>query len=116
MSTGRTSSPAEGTTDGRVRGRTLASIERLIKLAIALIVGSGVTLAGVCAAGAGLGGAPAWSTEVQALAMPLAMLAGTSGAFDTPAAYWLLVAGGFLLWSGIGYLAGALLLRRQAAD
>ena len=116
MSTGRTSSPAEGTTDGRVRGRTLASIERLIKLAIALIVGSGVTLAGVCAAGAAVGGAAAWSTGVQALAMPLAMLASASGAVDSLAAYWLLVAGGFLLWTGIGYLAGALLLRRRAGD
>ena len=116
MYTGRTSTPDERTTDGRARGRTLASIERLIKLAIALIVGSAVTLAGACAAGAGLGGAAAWTTGVQALARPLAMLARRSGAFAPPAAYWLLVAGGFLLWSGIGYLAGALLLRRRSGD
>jgi len=79
-------------------------------------VATGVTFAGVCAVGTGLHGAPAWATGVQALAMPLAMLASTSGAFDTPAAYWLLVAGGFLLWTGIGYLAGAQLLRRRADD
>jgi hypothetical protein len=91
----------------------LASIERLIKLAIALIVGAGVTFAGVCAVGTGLHGAAAWATGVRALAMPLAMLASTSGTFDTPAAYWLLVAGGFLLWTAIGYLAGAQLLRRH---
>ena len=35
---------------------------------------------------------------------------------NPPAADWLLVAGGFLLWSGIGYLAGALLLRRRSGD
>jgi hypothetical protein len=93
---------------------TLAPIERLIKLAIALLVGVGVTFAGVCAAGAALHGATAWATGVQAFAMPLAMLASTSGAFDAPAAYWLLLAGGFLLWTGIGYLAGAQLLRRRA--
>ena len=95
---------------------TIVPIERLIKLAIALLVAAGVTFAGVYAADAGLHGAAAWSTGVQAFAMPLATLASTSGAFDTPTAYWMLLAGGFLLWTAIGYLAGAQLLRPRADD
>jgi hypothetical protein len=95
---------------------TAVPIERLIKLAIALLVAAGVTFAGVCAMDAGLHDAVAWSTGVQAFAMPLATLASTSGAFETPAAYWMLVAGGFLLWAAIGYLAGAHLLRPRSDD
>ncbi len=94
----------------------MVKTEKLIKLSIALLVGVAVTFAGVYAAGLSLQGPSAWTTVLEAFAMPLASLASTSGVFDAPLAYWLLVASGFLLWTGIGYLAGAQLLRRYATD
>jgi phosphatidylglycerophosphate synthase len=89
----------------------LDDVERLIRFSIALLVGVGATFAGAVAAGAGAQGPSRWATALEAFALPFATLADRTGSVGTPLAYWLLVLAGFVLWSAIGYIASAEVLR-----
>ena len=90
-------------------------IPNVIRLVVALALGTVVSVAGVWAYMAHIHGQEPWLVVVLAASMPLAALASLWGFFGSNIVYWVSLAAGFALWTWIGYGATGMVARRITA-
>lgn len=83
----------------------------VIRLLIALLVGTAVSVAGVWAYMAHIHDQELWQVLVLAISMPFAALASLWDFFESNIVYWVSIAVGVALWSWIGYCATGLVAR-----
>ena len=90
-------------------------IPNVIRLGVALALGTVVSAAGVWAFMAHIHGQELWLVLVLAVSMPFAALASRWGFFESNIVYWVSLAARFALWTWIGYGATGMVARRITA-